>query len=188
MYRTHFTDRVEFEVIHLRRAGDKGAGRSTMKYDPETDAPSEPVSLESTAEEKVALLDTAEFMVVGLILSKDPNRHTTATQGPSRNKILEKERREMDIKEEQHYLRVVVPMHDSSPPQTKYYVACQPADSEQVEDITTHWAKVAALNVACREAAVRELIQSVEENDERVGEPADGDEPASGDAASERDI
>ncbi|OQN96774.1 hypothetical protein B0A48_17198 [Cryoendolithus antarcticus] len=190
MYRTNFTDRVEFEVIHLRRAGDQGAGRSTIKYDPELDAPSGSMSLESTAEERLALPDTAEFMVVGVILSKDADRHTTATKDPSRNKTLEKERREMEIQEDQHYLRVVVPMQDITlrRPSTTSRVFFFAEFYEQVEDITNHKAKVAALNVACREAAVRDRIESVAENDERVDKSADGDEPTSGDAASERDI
>jgi hypothetical protein len=169
--------RRRVEKIYVRTSA--GGGKTTLSYDPKTDAPADetPLSILATKEEIESRIGTMEFLVVGLVLAKDPTKYCPKSKGPSRDKGKEKERATRGLIEaERNVLRAIVPITDFIPPgHIKYYVACKQLHglcnmrlikSDRVFYFSEVWAEISEsvtaknrrtlLGAACKHLAARD--------------------------------
>ena len=119
--------RQRFQKIYVRKSG--AGGKTTTSYKPADDAPAANniVSILPTKQEIESRAETIEFLVVGLVLAKNPLQYSTQGSGRSRHKKRDEERAARGVlPAEKNILRAIVPITDLiSTSSIKYYVACK---------------------------------------------------------------
>ncbi|CAG8955741.1 hypothetical protein HYFRA_00011007 [Hymenoscyphus fraxineus] len=116
------TGRLKGSSIFIR-TGQKG--NTTIRYNALTDAPTQPISLIPTTEEREGRSGTSAYLVVGVILAKEPLKFDTTRTGlPGQGRDNSKKERE-HLAMTPDILRAVVPLTDHiTNAADKYYVAC----------------------------------------------------------------
>ncbi|KAJ4373387.1 hypothetical protein N0V83_003682 [Neocucurbitaria cava] len=118
--------RVRHQTIYIRTPNNK---RSKDQYKPEVDAPvpGRTLSILATSAEKEGRHDTQPFLVVGIVLARNPMKYSDKGTGRGGRNAEKSKARDArgTLPAESNILRAVVPITEYiSQASVKYYIAC----------------------------------------------------------------
>ncbi|EPE35504.1 hypothetical protein GLAREA_11203 [Glarea lozoyensis ATCC 20868] len=160
--------RVMNQRIYAKTSTGKG-------YDAKTEAPDDehPISLLATQAEIDSRKDTVQYLVVGIIIAKEPGRYATSGQGPSRNKGRDAERKSRGVlPREPNVLRALVPVTAHLDPTSTplYRIAygqengickVKPMVFENIFFFPEIWERVSAKNAKEKKTEIGQICKSL---------------------------